>query len=548
MQLRDNRYSKEEALAVEFSKRCPLCDANGDESPYTPEEWVATVESIYSRPPREPWSEPVARSGQPPDPAAEIPFVDPAKAESQGVPKIEIPDTADLLTKISVFTLRFVHMSGEQATVGALWVIHTHAIDAADFTPYLDIHSPMLRSGKTRLLEVLNLLVRNPWFTGRTTPSSLVRKIDTFHSTLLLDESDAALEGKNDYTEALRGILNTGFERGGMYTMSVPKGKDWEPRDFSTFGPKAIAGIGKELPTTVKDRSIPFDLKRRLKSEPVERFRKRKVKPDGMKLQKQASDWAQANIDVLSQAEPALPEELDDRRCDVIEPLLAIADLAGGEWPEQARKALKDLCGVSADSEEASLLLLADIRSLFRTENKEELRTESLLGSLAALSESPWREYNRNSSLSARQLAGLLQPFDIRPRDIHEIGSDRKTFRGYRKADFKDAWERYLPPDEGEEELPKNESSGPAPSEPAQHPRQPRQANVYAGPSDFSHSRQEASGADEKSEESPINTRGGVGGVDEGPIPSTGDGENQWPSESEWVQFGDQDVPTEESS
>ena len=100
-----------------------------------------------------------------------------------------------------------------QATVVALWVVHTHAIDATDFTPYLNIYSAMLRSGKTRLLEILKLLVRNAWFTGRTTASALVRKVDRYRQTLLLDESDAAFEAKNDYTEALRGILNTGFER-----------------------------------------------------------------------------------------------------------------------------------------------------------------------------------------------------------------------------------------------------------------------------------------------------------------------------------------------
>lgn len=189
IQLRDNNYSAEEVLAVAFSKRCPPTDGHGDESPYTLGEWAATVESIYSKPAREPWSEPAVEA----EPQG-IPFPDPAQtAEAQTAPA-EV-NIADLLTKISVFTRRFVHMTEAQATVGALWVAHTHAIDAADFTPYLDIHSPMLRSGKTRLLEVFNLLVRNPWFTGRTTPSSLVRKIDMFHSTLLLDENDAALEG-----------------------------------------------------------------------------------------------------------------------------------------------------------------------------------------------------------------------------------------------------------------------------------------------------------------------------------------------------------------
>ena len=221
LQLRDNCYSKDEALAVAFSERCPPYDANGDENPYTPEEWAATMESIFSQPAREPWSSPEETTSPPPlllpspvvlTASEEIPFSDPAQAAEPQAAPVEV-DIADLLTKISVFTRRFVHMTVLQATVVALWVVHTHAIDATDFTPYLNIYSAMLRSGKTRLLEILKLLVRNAWFTGRTTASALVRKIDRFKPTLLLDESDAAFEAKNDYTEALRGILNTGFER-----------------------------------------------------------------------------------------------------------------------------------------------------------------------------------------------------------------------------------------------------------------------------------------------------------------------------------------------
>ena len=340
-----------------------------------------------------------------------------------------------------------------------------------------------------------------------------MRKIDRFKPTLLLDESDAAFEAKSgDYSEALRGILNTGFERDGAYTMNVPVGNSWEPRDFSTFAAKAIAGIGNKLPDTVKDRAIPIALKRKLKSDPVERFRKRKEKPKGEELHKLADLWAQASVEVLSKAEPALPEELDDRRWDVCEPLLAIADLAGGEWPELARKALVSICGTGADTEDLSLRLLLDTRSVFTV---EELRTEVLLGSLMTLNESPWMDYKRNSPLSARQLADLLRPFGIGSRTIHEgAGENRKGAKGYVKGDFKDAWERYLPPEE------EGDESGPVSAEPAkraQHPCQPCQPNVYAGPSEFSYPCQEVSGTDRKDEESPINMRGGTLGTDEMP-------------------------------
>ena len=497
LQLRDNRYDKDEALAVAFSDRCPPTDACGNENEYTAEEWSNTVESIYNQPAREPWSEP-EETPPPlmlpapvllsPSDSAEIPFSDPAQAAAP----IKV-DIADLLTKTSAFMRRFVHMTAAQVTIVALWVIHSHAIDATDFTPYLNIYSAMLRSGKTRLLEILKLLVRNAWLTGRTTASALVRKIDRFRPTFLLDESDAAFEAKSDYTEALRGILNTGFERDGAYTMSVPVGNTWEPRDFSTFSAKAIAGIGNRLPDTVKDRSIPIALKRKLRSEEVERFRKRKVKPEGAAFHKLADLWAQANVEALSKAEPPMPEELDDRKWDVCEPLCAIADLAGGDWPELARKALVAVCGTGADTEDLSLRLLLDTRQVFTA---DRLRTETLLGSLMALSESPWRESHRNSPLTARQLADLLRPFEIRSRKIR---LEQETFQGYLRADFEDAWARYLGPE--------IDDSDSIPAQPASDPEHPEQANVYACPSDFPHPEHRAHVPDRKSEESPINTR-----------------------------------------
>ena len=79
-------------------------------------------------------------------------------------------------------------------------------IDAADVTPYVHITAASKRAGKTRLLEVLELLVSKPWLTGRVSAAVLPRKIDEERPTLLLDESDAAFGAKSDYSEALRGI------------------------------------------------------------------------------------------------------------------------------------------------------------------------------------------------------------------------------------------------------------------------------------------------------------------------------------------------------
>jgi hypothetical protein len=224
----------------------------------------------------------------------------------------------------------------------ALWDAQSHAFEAADCTPYQDINSAEKQSGKTRLWEVQRLLVSRAWLTGRATAAVLTRKVDAEHPTLLLDESDAAFGGENEYAEALRGILNTGYRRGGAASCCVGQGASITYKDYSTFCPKAIAGIGKR-PDTVSNRSIPLRLKRARRGE-VERFRERDVAREAAEIAARLAAWCAVNLERLRQARPEIPAELTDRQADVCEPLLAIADLAGGDWPKAVRKALVELC------------------------------------------------------------------------------------------------------------------------------------------------------------------------------------------------------------
>jgi hypothetical protein len=409
-------------------------------------------------------------------------------------PVPSLSEGAAILSDVSEFIRRFVSLSEIQAYTCALWVVHTHAIEAAEFTPYLDINSAVLQSGKTRLLEVFRLVARNSWFTGRVSGAALVRKIDSEHPTLLLDESDTAFSSGDDYSEKLRGILNTGFERDGTYSVCVQKGNDWESRDFSTFSPKAIAGIGK-LPPTIRDRAIPISLKRALRSEQRQRFRKRKVQPEVEQLRKRIELWASGNLDALREAEPQLPDELTDRQQDVGEPLLAIADQAGSEWPERARQALIALLASQvARDDSQGVRLLADIRSCFEShgekhDDRTRIRSSRLLESLTSNEEWQWAEFHKGFPLKAAALARLLSPFDIRPRDLRFEGG---IFKGYEESDFEDAWSRYLPP----------ASSTGSEGQPGQ------QAAVYAASRDFPEGQHARSVAGSKSEESPVNTRG----------------------------------------
>jgi hypothetical protein len=167
-----------------------------------------------------------------------------------------------VLNEVAAFITRFVILSDAQLVVISLWIAHTWAFEASDATPYLAVTSAEMRSGKTRLLEILELLVRNPWRTGRVTPAALYRKIEADTPSLLLDEWDAIVGSGQDFSETLRGILNAGHRRNGKVSVCGPKNAGYQPTDFRVFCPKVIAGIGK-LPDTLADRSIQIRLKRK---------------------------------------------------------------------------------------------------------------------------------------------------------------------------------------------------------------------------------------------------------------------------------------------
>jgi Protein of unknown function (DUF3631) len=350
-------------------------------------------------------------------------------------------DGAAILDKVFGFVRRFVSLSESQGRLAALWILHTHVFLAGDATPYLAITSAEKQSGKTRLLEVLETLVSNPWLTGRVTAAVLIRKIDAERPTLLLDESDAAFGGEKEYAETLRGVLNTGHRAAGKASCCVGKGANTTYRDFSTFCPKAIAGIGK-LPDTVADRAIPIRLKRAKQGESIQRFRRRDLETEAANLRGLMGIWATSIEDKLHDARPNLPEKLTDRQQDGAEPLLAIADLAEGDWPLVARQALIELCTDAQVSDDSiGRQLLADIRDVFETQNADRLSSSDLVSALGQIETSPWAEWSHGKPLTAVRLARLLKPFDVAPESIR-IGD--KTPRGYIAEQFRDSFSRYL--------------------------------------------------------------------------------------------------------
>lgn len=349
----------------------------------------------------------------------------------------EAVEGSALLDQIAAAVRRYVVLTPPTVLAVALWAVHAHAFEASWFTPRLAITSPTKRCGKSLLLEILEFVVPKPLNVANVTAAAVFRGIEKYLPTLLIDEADTFLVDKDE----LGGILNSGHRRNGQVLRTV--GEKHEPKAFSTFAPVAIAMIGR-LKDTLDDRSIPIRMRRKRPDERVERFR-----PDRAghleELGRKATRWALDHWDALKTADPEIPAALHDREQDNWRPLLAIADAAGADWPDLARRAAVALSTSAApDSQEGGgALLLADLREIFNAEGAPALFTEDLLARLRKREDRPWGEWRNDKPLTFRQMAALLKPFEIRPAQIR-IG--RESSKGYKREAFEDAFSRYLPP------------------------------------------------------------------------------------------------------
>ena len=370
----------------------------------------------------------------------------------------------DLLKAVTNILERFVVLPAVEAKEAlALFVLHTWAIEAAHATPYMVAVSAEKSSGKTRLLEIMGLMVREPWHTAGASEAALFRKIETVEPTLLLDEIDAIFGSATERTEPLRACLNAGNRRGASVARCIGKGTKMEVRDFSVFCPKVLAGIDTgRLPETISDRAVILHMKRRREDEDVERLRYRFAVDEAAPLRADLEAWAIGAIEELRDAVPDLPVELGDRQADAWEPLFAIADLAGGDWSVRARAAAVEL-SAPADGDEVGrgTQLLAGIRAAL--EGREVITTAELLEAINADDELPFGAWRDGKGLDARTLARLLKPYGSRPRTVR-IGQE--TAKGYRAQDLADIFARYLSPPEASPASQPSRADQPPPEKP----------------------------------------------------------------------------------
>lgn len=368
----------------------------------------------------------------------------PAGAGGSPIPDPPPGDGAAILDAVRAALTRYVVLPTPEATDAVvLWIAATHAIASWAHAPRLVIRAPERRCGKSRLLDIIEALCHDPLITVNASPAAVYRAIgaDGGPPTLLVDEADTIFGAKTaEANEDLRGLLNAGHQRNRPTIRWDAASRTLEK--IPTFAMAALAGIGA-MPDTIEDRAIVIRMRRRAPGETVAPYRHRRDRGALTRLATTLHAWLAEHARELEAATPVMPVE--DRAADTWEPLIAVADLAGGEWPQRARDAAIHLTSDWEGTAETSdrIRLLVDCRTAFGDD--DALPTVTLLQRLRSDPEAPWADYGGSGTgLSAMRLAALLREYDIRSVNIRFASPIGQT-KGYRRLDFTDAWARYTP-------------------------------------------------------------------------------------------------------
>jgi Protein of unknown function (DUF3631) len=370
----------------------------------------------------------------------------------------------NILDDVYNYIGRFIWFPNDHYRVAATaWVAHTHLIDAFGsegfHTPRLAVLSPVKRSGKTRVLDIIELLVQSPESMIGPTPSAVytLTGCSEVTPTLLIDEIGRMIDRK-DFGDFAT-IVEAGFKPGKTIPRTTfnSEGKRNIER-FKVYAPMLMAGIDNgRMPDTFIDRSITISMKRNIGKRLS--FRPRMHAAEGAALKERLSKWAIEMKDKVKDIEPIMPAELNDREQDKWEALYILCELvtdvtdvtAVSGWLEKIRQASLEIATEDKDREDTGVgeLIIKDITNIMNNDEfcvTDRMRTSEVVNSLLQIDTSPWSGFNHGRPLDGSGLARLLKPFKIRPQTIRFGKEDKDTDKGYYRSQFKDALEHMETP------------------------------------------------------------------------------------------------------
>ena len=340
-------------------------------------------------------------------------------------------DLADVLDDATDILARYIAADSTLILTAVLWAVHTHILDMINVSPRLAAQTAGPGCGKTVAMEAIGNLVPRPLPASSITAASVFRIIEEMQPTLLLDEADQMLADRHS---PLVAVLNSSHRKSSASVIRMEEvlPGQFQAVRFSTWAAVMFAGI-RELPPTLQDRSIVLYLRRAKPGEVRKHLRDGKC-PDLAECAQKIVRWAS---DLADLPEVALPPTLANRIGDNWRPLLAIAELAGGDWPARAQKAA--MAAAKQEEQGQISMLLADIHLVFG--ERVEYLSQDLVDALLNLEERPYGELNRGRSITTNWLARQLKGVVTLPTKTIRTGDDKK--KGYSRTAFTDAWERY---------------------------------------------------------------------------------------------------------
>jgi Protein of unknown function (DUF3631) len=345
-------------------------------------------------------------------------------------------DVAELLGAIEAKFRRYVVATDAIVTVSTVWAPFTYVAEVATHAPKLVFTFPERDAGKSMAQDVLYWVVLRPYAAVEATGAAVYRIVDRLRPTLLLDEADTLFARRN----VLAHIINDSWANNRRKVPRVASGGK-TVEEFDVYGAQLISMKGLRMPDTVLSRSIVCLIWPKLASELVEEFTYQD--DDEFRIiRRKLLRFAIDNAVALRAAKPEFPPGFNNRIRVNWKMLLAIAELAGREWPERVRNAALEL-ETDRDEPSEAIRLFQGLQDVWG--KVEKWTSESLCKALAKHPSGEYADFRGKGPITPHQLAALLRPFGIRPiHNLHPTGRSGKNQGGYRRVQFENAWARLL--------------------------------------------------------------------------------------------------------
>lgn len=293
------------------------------------------------------------------------------------------------LDDIRTYVDAVVYATDQQKDAMILTFAVTHNIKPFNTLPRVLITSMQKESGKTTWLDLATYLCQNPWMTDPTSYALRSKFNEPERPTPLCDEiskifGEAGLRGLGS---PLYKLLVESYRKSATISMSV----DRSAVDVSTFCVAICAGLRTAAPDDLRSRSIRIYMKPAPENMRLEDSLDVGVEAVGRLQGRRLHAWMAQQTEILSETVKEVRRfhpKLRSRRAQIWGPLFAVAEAAGGDWPERCRSAFVAL---ALDADEQPILsaeqqVLMDAASFLRAQDQpRHLTSAELLSYLYSL-------------------------------------------------------------------------------------------------------------------------------------------------------------------